>query len=261
MDNITKIYDILGMDYLLMTEEMRDIVLQSYNYNRKLDDKQLLMHLEKAIKSVYCSYIKNDNYAVDKKMHGEKQCLRILLEQRRRLMNKMFSLTEETYNQFFTINNTLLDLSNKVKAKALALYKAWLNDEEDEWRNDCQVSGRIFAESWEEKETDETGSDYCTMMDIIEEIGERNLYEIDFSGAPDIIPNSSTWKREFNVSTVLLFSEGGQQLFGDFTMCKAFYMLYKDSLYSHYDILRIKMYWADVAITHQRIVTPKGELL
>jgi hypothetical protein len=61
----------------------------------------------------------------------------------------------------------------------VALYEAWLKDEEEEWRNDCQVCGRIFAEGWEEKETatskenaDETGSDYDRMIAIIEEVDE-----------------------------------------------------------------------------------------
>ena len=257
-NDITRIYGLFGMDYLSIPEDMRDIVLQSYE--RNVDGKQLLAQLEDCIKKVYGSYKKNYNYAVDQRMYGEKRCLQILLEARRYVMNKMFCLTEDTFNQFVTINDTLLDLSKKVGDKVLALYNAWLKDEEAAWRNDCEVDGTISAEGWEENETDETGSDYCAMMKIIEEVGDRDLYKIEFSGCPDRIPDHSCeWN--FSTTSARLFCGGGEQLFGDFTMCKAFYRLYKDSLYSHYDILRIKMYWADVALTHQRIVTPRGELL
>ena len=256
--DITRIYGLFGMDYLSIPEDMRGIVLQSYE--RNVDKKQLLAQLEDCIKKVYGSYKKDDNYAADQRMHGEKRCLQILLEARRRVMNKMFCLTEDTFNQFVTINGTLLDLSKKVGNKVLALYNAWLKDEEAAWRNDCNVEGTIFAEGWKEGETDETGSDYCAMMEVIEEVDNRDLYKIGFSGCPDRIPDHS-YEWNFSTTSARLFCGGGEQLFGDFTMCKAFYRLYTDSLYSHYDILRIKMYWADVALTHQRIVTPKGELL
>ena len=260
-DKTTKIYQLLGIDYLTVPEDMRDLVVRSYSLKRDIDRKQLLMQLEEAIKKVYDIYRETNSYHADKKWNRERECLRILLEARRKVMNRMFCLTQDTYNKFFTINNTLLDLSKKVSKKVLALYDAWLKDEEAEWRNDCEVSGKIFAEAWEETETDETGSDYCSLMSIIEEIGERNLFGIEFSGTPDIVPDHTYNRWNYPTTSCWLFSGGGKLPFGDFTMCKAFYTLYCDTLYSHFDILRIKMFWADVAITHQRIVTQTGELL
>ena len=262
-DQTSRIYQILDSDYLIVPEEMHDLVVQSYslNLNRDIDKKQLLMQLEEAIKKVHDTYRKSI-YNADKKCGKERECLKILLAARRKVMNRMFCLTQDTYNKFLTINNTLLDLSKKVRKKVFVLYDAWLKDEEAEWRNDCEMSGRIFAEAWEEIETDETGSDYCSMMEIIEEIeDDRDLFSIGFSGAPDIVPDNTYYRLDYPIKSCLLFSEGGKQPFGDFTMCRAFCRLYRDTLYSHFDILRIKMFWADVAITHQRIVTPTGELL
>lgn len=258
-DKPTIIYDMLGMDFLTVPEDMRNLVIQSHDW--KTDGKQLLMQIEKAIKDVYDIYRDTNRYHADKKWGGERECLRILLTARRRVMNwTMFCLTQDTYDKFLTINDTLLDLSKKLIKKVLALYDAWLSDEEPEWRNDCEVSGTICAEAWEETETDETGSDYCSMMSIIEEIDGKNLFTLEFSGAPDIVPDH-TYRWKYSATSCLLFSEGGARPFGDFTKCKAFHTLYCDTLYSHFDILRIKMFWADAAITHQRIVTPIGELL
>ena len=117
-NDITRIYSMFGMDYLSIPEDMRDIVLRIYE--RNVDEKQLLAQLEDCIKKVYGSY-KKDYYAAEQRMHDEKRCLQMLLEVRRRLMNDMFCLTEDTYNQFGTINGTLLDLSKKVGDKVLAL--------------------------------------------------------------------------------------------------------------------------------------------
>ena len=134
-----------------------------------------------------------------------------------------------------------------------------MKDEEADWRNDCQVSGRVFAEGWQEIGTDDTGSDYDTMIQIIEEVDRRELFTVDFSGSPDL--NSTDFIQWDNrIDSCRLFSFGGPKPYGDFTMCRAFDTLYTDSLYSNQDILRIKMFWADVDLTHQRIVTPQGEL-
>ena len=45
----------------------------------------------------------------------------------------MFHLTEDTYNQFLVVNNTLKDLSIKTRDKIRVLYNSWLKDEETEW--------------------------------------------------------------------------------------------------------------------------------
>ena len=175
-------------------------------------------------------------------------------------MNKLFHMTEGYYNQFLRINNTLRDLSCKTCKKTESLYKSWLKDEEEDWRNDCQVSSSIIAEGWQETDTDETGSDYDTMMQIIEDVGKRELFEISFSGSLDFKINDLRQGKS-PIDSYRLFSFGGSRPYGDFIMCRAFNALYTESLYSNQDILRIKMFWADVNFTHQRIVTPQGELL
>lgn len=56
---------------------------------------------------------------------GERRCLPLLLEARKRLMNRMFHQTEETFHRFSEINDSLLDLSQKTCKKNVALYEAW----------------------------------------------------------------------------------------------------------------------------------------
>ena len=254
-----KLYMLFGTDYMLIPEQLRHLLLGVHELHG--DKMEFLLPLEEGIKDVYDKYRRVDHwYDTGFSRSEERRCLQILLEARRLVLNKLFYLTEDTYNQFFQINNTLKDLSKKTRKKVVSLYESWLNDEEAGWRNDCQVEGRIIAEGWQETGTDETGSDYDTMIEIIEEIGRRELFTVSFSGCPDFkLDNNLEMLAPIN--SCILFSFGGSKPYGDFTMCRAFYTLYVDSLYSNQDILRIKMFWADVDFTHQRIVTPQGELL
>ena len=259
-NNDNGLYRCLGTDYMLIPEHLRQLLLNAYDIHR--EKKEFLHPLEEGIKETYNQF-RRANHWYDKRRSKDEEyrCLQILLKARRMVMNRMFNQTEETYKQFLQINDTLRDLSIKTWNKINALYKSWLNDEEAEWRNDCQVSGSIFAEGWLEIDTDGTGSDFDMMMQIIEEVGRRELFTVDFSGSPDfMLDNSIQWK-DRRIDSCRLFSFGGPKPYGDFTMCSAFDTLYTDSLYCQQDILRIDMFWADVNITHQRIVTPQGELL
>lgn len=258
-NNDNELYLLFGADYMSVPEELRQLLLSVYDHSSEI--KELLLPLEKGIKDAYDRYMRSDHRCETSKSGSEEcRCLQILLRARKQVMNKMFHLTEDTYNQFLCINNTLKDLSYKTYKKIEALYQSWLKDEEADWRNDCQVSGRIFAEGWQEIGTDDTGSDYDTMIQIIEEVDRSELFTVDFSGSPDL--NSIDFIQWDNrIDSCRLFSFGGPKPYGDFTMCRAFNTLYTDSLYCNQDILRIKMFWADVALVHQRIVTPQGELL
>lgn len=257
MNKNTELYEYLSIEYLLIPEIYREIVHESRQM-KIANCKELLLKLENAIKDVFDRYAKADETGITRTSKKDKRCIQILLESRRHVMNKMFTESESSFHQFRTINSTLLDLSEKLDKKILSLYQSWLDNEEDAWKNDCQVEGVIIAEGWKEIEYDETGSDYNTMLSIIEETTDRNLLYREFSGYPDNrIDGSSRWS--WNIKGGRLFSLGGAHPYGDFTMCTAFHHLFFDSLYSHQDILRIEMFWAYATITHQRIVTPQGE--
>lgn len=259
MNNNTELYEYLGIDYLLIPEKYREIVYESHQM-KIVNCKELLLKLEAAIKDVYDRYSKADETGITRTSKKDKRCIQILLESRRYVMNKMFTESESSFHQFKTINSTLINLSEKLDKKILSLYQSWLDNEEDDWKNDCQVEGAIIAEGWKEMEYDETGSDYNTMLSIIEETTDRNLLEIGFSGDPNK-KTDAFYQLSWNAKGGRLFSLGGSHPYGDFTMCAAFDHLFFDSLYSHQDILRIEMFWADATITHQRIVTPQGEYL
>lgn len=235
-------------------------------YDDVPDRRDLLRQLEETIKECYPVYRKNDvshidsNYRVRSYKINERRCLLVLLAARRNLMDRLFVMTEDAYRQLETINGTLTGLSREAVRKTRALYEAWLENEEPAWRYDSQVYGRVIAEGYEEKPADGTVSDYATMSEIIEDVAERELFRIEFSGSPDRIPDKSfVW--DYPVISDEEFCYRVESPFGSFPMCHAFETLYRDTMYSSQDILRIAMYWADVAVIHQRIVNPQGVLV
>ena len=143
----------------------------------------------------------------------------------------------------------------------MVLYDSWRKAEDEAWKNDCQVYGKINAEGWnEDMPSDETGSDYESMIEVIEDVGNRELFRIDFSGNQErTLDDLKDWG--YTIYAERDFWYGEECPYGTFPMCYAFNKLYYDLLYSHYDILHIGMYWADVAVINQRIVNPQGKLL
>lgn len=106
---------------------------------------------------------------------------------------------------------------------------------------------------------DDTGSDYEWMAERIEELAGNEVLEVEFSGAPDICCDRYTLGLEHDWPNTY-FSFGGAKPYGDFLMCRAFRRLEIESLYAPQDILRIKHFWCEVYLTHQRIINTKGEL-
>ena len=252
-----------GSDYSIVPEKYHDL-LKIADGTYRLQDrnlkKQILADIETAIKEIYEDSKKE--FALPYENGRYDEMLRIMLSKRNSVMNSLFVLDEKAYNTFNKMNSYLRDLTAKTNRKLMKIYKEWLNDEEEDWRNDCQLRCRIIAEGWkEELPTDETGSDYDLMFQLVEHVGRRNLYEKEFSGHPEFVPDDSWEYLVWEENYTHLFSGGDGTPFGDFPMCTAFENLLIDSLYSKYDILLISMFWADAAIIHQRIVNTDGELM
>ena len=85
------------------------------------------------------------------------------------------------------------------------------------------------------------------------------IVDKEFSGAPE--KPCDIYKLDLHHDCPdMKYSGGGNAQFGEFLMCHAFQHLLLDSLYSVSDILRIKYFWCDASITHQRIINAKGEV-
>lgn len=253
-------YDHLGASYQLLPENILQPILIMHSVHKGVNYKKVLREIEICIKEVY---------EEDKKLIYEpwvrnesrtKKTLEYLLEERKYALSKMFTLSQESFEAFKTINDNLLDMYNRMVDKMAKLYSVWLTDEEEGWRNDCNVCGKIIVEQTRDDfPADDTGSDYEWMAERIEELDGNDVLEVEFSGAPDICCDRYQLGLEHDCPN-MYFSLGGAKPYGDFVMCRAFRKLKFDSLYAPQDILRIKYFWCDVNLTHQRITDYKGEL-
>jgi len=234
-------YQLYGIDYQLFPKSILPALSIINTRGRNTNWSKLLIEVEDCIKQVYdldrkqrpdyCTHIEAKS----------KKTLHLLLEERKFILNKMFHLTQATFDQFKAINGNLLNLHNQMTDKMANLYTYWLENEEEGWQNDCQVKGQIIVEQTKDDYPDDgTGSDYRWMMSLIEEISENELENIEFSGCPERPCDRYNLHLEHDQPNIY-FSGGGEKPFGDFLMCKAFQQLYNDSLYAAQDILLIAL--------------------
>ena len=252
-------YKHFGTDYHLLPEKILQPIL-ILHLGEGVNYKKLLCEIETCIK---------EEYEKDKRMRLEpwsrnkervRETLKLLFSERKFALRQMFTLTQESLDAFKAINDNLLDMYNRMVDKMAKLYTAWLTDEEDGWQNDCQVCGRIIVEQTKDDYPDDgTGSDYEWMMERLEELEANNILENEFSGERNRSCDRYQLGLEHDIPNIH-FNFGLTEPFEDFLTCRAFRELQYESLYAPQDILRLKYYWCDVYLTHQRITNDKGEL-
>lgn len=238
--------------YLLYTHLPQSIVpplmITYFSDNEHVNWLKLLDDVEVSIKDTW----KQHYGSFDRKGQN---ALKDLFSARKRIMQNLFTPSQESLVAFRQINDNLDDMQKKMVKKMMNLYSAWIKDEEQEWRNDCNLSGRILVEQTKESFPDDgTGSDYEWMMEKIEFIRDKNLIDIFLCCTPETTPDQILLEIEN-------LTKGKELLFNnEFMMCYSFEKLYNNTLYAPQDILRIKHYWCEVALTHQRITNENGEL-
>lgn len=253
-------YNHLGVQFQLLPEKILRPVLLLHSIHKTVNYKKLICEIESCIKEEYEKDQRLQYEPWNRNQNRTRETLKILFRERKYALKQIFTLTQKSFDAFKAINDNLLDLHNRMVDKMAKLYSAWLSGEENGWQNDCNVCGKIIVEQTNEGyPDDDTGSDYEWMAERIEELAGNEVLEVEFSGAPDICCDRYMLGLEHDWPNTY-FSFGGAKPYGDFLMCRAFRRLEIESLYAPQDILRIKHFWCEVYLTHQRIINTKGEL-
>ncbi len=256
-----KPYNDYGGEYRYLPKSILHVSNLIFQWSRYVNFPKLLCEVEQCIKDVYDEDNKQRNEPWNRNIQHTREALKMLFFERKCILTKMFRNDQVSFNRFRAINNNLLDLHNRMTDKMASLYTSWLNDEKSDWHNDCQVSGRIFAEQTTDAHTDyDTVVNHDWLMERIEELGGNVLFEREFSGSPDQPCDRWNLGLEHDSPCTYFGACAGFQPDENFTMCHPFQNLYHDSLYAPQDILRIKYFWCDTSITHQRIINSNGEL-
>lgn len=246
-----------GMDYMDVPRELWNALSASYSLNSALNAKKILHDIEATLCKIDAGVIRRIGDQFDYHEQSKSRVVRILLEERKRIMTKMFHHSEDSFRLFIDINQRLQKMSELMKQKLSTLYKQWLDTEEKPWKNDCQIVGTIKTDCDRDGiEGDETGSMFATMLSIIEHYNGNELLHLEFSGAPD--RNGQEWFSIFDKEILCWKFYENDNSFGNFLMCSAFKNLWEECLFAPQDILRISTYWCDAYVVHQCIVDQDG---
>ena len=210
--------------------------------------------------------------------------LKQMLEERRTLLNEMFICSADEVADFKKTNDRLHELTQKMHAKALSLYRAILqNGYDPEFDDDIMVEGTlryVYNDPWEsvilseeekrniyEKPINPYGSDFPTMLDILSDYYEHTWipecascstsYELYHDpgmdakevGLDDFLDNGVSWDEGYL----------RREEFKDICICHAVHDLCEHKMYSIPDLLRMNDFWCEIKITHQLISDRDGK--
>ena len=240
--------------------------------NRK--QKQELTRLEKQI-------LKTAHYIEGRGMippfrewdSEHKKEFKALLRQRSDLLNEMFECTPKEVEAFAKVNTLLNDLTKKMHAKALSLYRALLTEGYDpDFDDDIVIDGTlrfVFSDEAsyycrEEADPNPYGSRFAPMLDILYDIHEdtpecafcKVSYELRHKpdmpaeefGLDDFLDDGASWNE-----VPLNRAE-----FKEINICHAVHDLICHKNYSIPDMLSMNDFWVEVNILHQHIVDRDG---
>lgn len=249
-----------GMDYMDVPRELWDTLSVARCGNKDLNKKKVLHDIEATICHIHKGSFKLIGEPFEHRELSQSRVIRLLLDERKRLMWSMFEHTEESFLKLREINKRLLTLTELMKQKLSSLYRLWLETEEGLWKNDCQVVGTITTDcDCQNIEGDETGSMYATMLTMIERYKCNELLRVEFAGTP--VRNGKEWFSKFDKERPCWYFFENSKPLGNFLMCQAFENLWKKTLFAPQDILRISTYWCDASVVHQCIVDEDSNII
>ena len=171
-----------------------------------------------------------------------KKELKALLLQRSDLLNEMFECTPKEVEEFAQVNTLLNDLTKKMHANALSLYRALLKEGYDpDFDDDIVIDGTlqfVFSDEGsyycrEDADPNPYGSRFAPMLDILDDF-------LDDGASWNEVPLNRAEFKEINI-------------------CHAVHDLICHKNYSIPDLLCMNDFWVEVNILHQHIVDRDGK--
>lgn len=216
-----------------------------------------------------------DQLMLVKNMGGkEKDALRLLLKERKSILDSMFLETQAELEQLSKVNDSLYDLTQKLYSKTYSLYVALLKTGFDpEFDDDIMLDGTLrFRSDLNEdddsvlamEEDDQYGSDFRWMLGLINSLDEecetypcaRTWMSYSSKHSPDMTAQELGLAN--NLDDGISWDHIGQ--FNGICICHAFFELHSSSnLFSYPDILRMNDFWCEVKITHQHLTNQNGD--
>ena len=239
--------------------------------------KQELIKIEERILDMgpYC-----DEHGLIESIHQweqqRKDELKTLLRKRCNLLNEMFECRPEELERFKKVNDRLNDLTKKMHAKALSLYRSILEQGYDpDFDDDIMVEGTlryVCNDKWESVIQEDVlsniyGSDFGTMVDIL-----CNIYtEAEISECAscwtsyDLRHRSDMKAEDLGLDDFLDLGDSWNEVpldrpeFKGICICHAVHDICCRKAFSIPDLIRMDDFWIDIKITHQHLVNQDGK--
>ena len=239
--------------------------------------KQELARLERRILK-FVNYV--DGHGITPSLSDctreKKEELEEMLVKRYVLLNKMFQCTPEEVDAFRKVNERLADLTRKMHAKAINVFRSVLREGYDpEFDDDITVEATlryVYADEYasviqEDALPNHYGSDFAHMLDILYDFFEdscwpdcawcRASYSLKYKpgmsakefGLEDFLDDGNSWAESWL----------RREEFEGIEVCHAVHDLCLHKHYSIPDLLRMNDFWIEVKITHQHVVDRDGK--
>lgn len=224
---------------------------------RQYNLKQQLLNIESSIKAItgdnidYMTYWWCDEEKCDK--------VKTLLQQRRTILNQMFTATLAEIDRFKRVNEMLYDLTMQLFNRVKNLSRSCEKIADRAFDDDYEIFGIIQVPVELESDIltldndDYYGSDFLFMNHILYLINNEKDNYIEWFNADAIADEEKPLCDDGNYRNEYPFY--GRRELEHIVICHAVHDMCNSEMYSIPDLLRINSYWAETKLTLQKFVS------
>lgn len=218
--------------------------------------KQQLVKVESLIEAITGNNIEYMTW-----WRNDEKCEKVetLLQQRRTILNKMFTATTVEIERFRHVNEMLYDLTVKLFNRVKSMSSSCEKIADASFDDDYEIDGtlRVVIESETDiltlDDDDDYGSDFLLMNHILYLIYDGHKSDIEWFNADVIAEDESLWSDDGDSWNEYPFY--GRKEFDDIVICHAVHDICNHKMYSIPDLLRLNSYWAEVKLTLQKFAS------
>lgn len=219
--------------------------------------KQQLVKVESLIEAI----TGNDIEYMSFWWRNDEKCEKVetLLQQRRTILNKMFTATTIEIERFRHVNEMLYDLTVKLFNRVKSMSSSCEKIADTSFDDDYEIYGtiQVVVESETDiltlDDDDDYGSDFLLMNHILYLIYDGHKSYIEWFNADAIAEDESLWSDDGDSWNEYPFY--GRKEFDDIVICHAVHDICNHKMYSIPDLLRINSYWAEVKLILQKFAS------
>ena len=219
--------------------------------------KEELLRTEEQIRNVVGS---DADYVKILDTDNQKEELKLLLDQRRTLLNWMFMETPQEFARMKQLNTRLFDLTNRLRVKMADVCESLVSHQRDDFDDDFEVEGTLRF-SYNEEDSilpyegaDVYGSDYRLMIHTNNYLtGDEYSHYLELDCRYD-------WSRDRilktgNMDDGVSWAHYTPGMFEGICICYTTSLFCRYADYPIQDVLQLNDFWTEVHVRYQHFAT------